>query len=214
MRAETAYVAVFLRKAKRSRTALLRKKRDSRAILTRLSQSRSLDLAVSQEILSYIAHLFWERTPGRVCLLNLGTSFLIYIFIYLLFSPAGNIFFMVTPPLVTEKAWLLGLLMITVMLDRGLGGELQPSGACVPLPQPPPHPHPHLHPVAHHSIDVIGCDTPRPLDVMWINRAPATEQETLPFRTVSATECLSIRLHQSKAVLSEECIHKSVYYTQ
>lgn len=55
--------------------------------------------------------------------------------------------------------------MITVMLDRGLGGELQPSGACVPLPQPPP-PHPHLHPVAHHGIDVIGRDTPRPLDVM------------------------------------------------
>ncbi len=163
-------------KAKRSRTALLRKKRDSGGILTRLSPSRSPNLAMSRETVSYTAHLFRERMPVGVCLLNLGTSLLIYIFIYLLFS-TGNIFFMATPPLVTAKAWLLGLLMITVMLDRGLrGGKLQPSGTCVPLPQPPPHPH--LHLLVHQGIDVIGRDTPRPLDVMWINRAPRTEQET------------------------------------
>lgn len=72
-----------------------------------------------KEIVICLAHLFWEKMLGGVCLLDLGILFFNYIFIYLLFFLSQEAsFFTAASQLVTAEAWLLGLQMISVMRER------------------------------------------------------------------------------------------------
>lgn len=175
-------------------------------MLTRLSQSGSLNPAMSRKKkkkkkLSYIARLFWERTPGRVCLLNFGTFFLIYIFIYLLFFPCRKHLFHGNTPVGHGEGLIIRITDDYCDARQGFGRRAAAFGRLCST-------------TTTSSSSSSSCGASRHwCDRPWHAEASGCDVNQQSTRDGAGnaavqSECLSIRRQQSKAVFSEECVRK------